>query len=153
MLLRIEYPWSTIKWNAPVWCLPFSVDKGHIYLWFAVMALELNWLHQNFDTAHTQHCATETNKFVYKVRLDLWERIYRIVVEKSDHYKSLVLFLAKHVQPHWVKGQCHWPRNIRWMVSDELKELLHICRRALIQLSVINLNYNLLKIILLLLPT
>ena len=153
MLLRIEDPWSTIKWNAPIRRLPFSVDKGHIYLWLTVMALELNWLHQNFDAAHTQHCATQTNKFVDQMWLDLGEWVHRIVVEKSYHYKSLVLLLAKHIQSDRVEGQCHGPCDIRWMVPDELKKLLHICRRALIQLSVINLNYNLLKIILFLLPT
>ena len=51
-----------------------------------------------------------------------------------------------------VKGKWHGPRNVLWVLSDELQELLDILWTGSIEGRVVDVYYNLFKIIVLLLP-
>ena len=84
--------------------------------------------------------------------LNLRQRVDRIVVEESNDDKALILIVTKHVQSYWIECEGHRLRDVTWVVSDELKELLDIRRTALIELGVIDVDYDLLKVVLFLLP-
>ena len=86
------------------------------------------------------------------MRLNLGKREYLIVVEKSDDDISLVTIMSEYIESHRVKCKSHRSGNVLRMVADELKKLLDIRWTILVQWSVIDVNDDLLKIVLFLLP-
>ena len=62
------------------------------------------------------------------------------------------MIMAEGVQSHVVQGQGHGPRNIEWVLRDELEELLDVLRAALIEGRVVDVHHDLLKVVVFLLP-
>ena len=86
------------------------------------------------------------------MRLDLGKGEKLAVVVKPNDYKSLVLVLSEHVKSYVVKGQGHRFSDVLGMLRDELEELFYVLGASLVQSTIVYVNYNLLKVFILLLP-
>lgn len=58
------------------------------------MTLKLDTFNQDFDAADSQDGASDTNKPVDQMGLDLTEWINNVVVVKSHNYEPLILIVA-----------------------------------------------------------
>jgi hypothetical protein len=152
VLLWIENPGPTIHGDTSVGGLPFAIDKGQKYLGFTVVALELDGLYEHLDAGDSEHGAPQTDKLVDQMGLDLGKRVQLVEAEESDYDEALILVVTKHVQSHIVQGKGHRPGDVCWMVLNELQELLDIGSALLVEEFVVDVDHNLLKIVVFLLP-
>lgn len=67
VFLRIENSATAVHTYAPIGLLPLSIDKVHLNMRFAVMALERDTFDQNFDARNSQHCPSNTHKLIDQV--------------------------------------------------------------------------------------
>jgi len=120
VLFWIENSAFAVERNASIRHLPLSIYESHVNLWFAIVALELNWLYKHFDAADSENGASDTHKLIDQMWLYLGQRVYNVVVVKADNNTTLVLLLAKNVQSDWIQRKGKWLGYVVGVVAYKL---------------------------------
>ena len=60
--------------------------------------------------------------------------------------------MTKHVKSDIVEGQSHRPRDVLWVLRNELKKLLDVLGAGRVERCVVDMDNNLLEVVILLLP-
>ena len=120
VFFRVEDSAFAVQRDASVWYLPLTINKSHVNLRFAIVALELDGLNEHFDTADSENSSSDAHKLVDQMWLNLGQWVDYIVVMKPDYNMSLILVLAEDVQANWVQRKSKWFRYIVGVVAYKL---------------------------------
>ena len=151
MFLRIENSTPTIDVDAPVWSLPFSIDKANNDLWFAFMACKLDWFNQNLNGAHSQHCSSNTYVLVDQMRLYHAHGEYLVEIIESQNHHSMV-HESVNVQPHIIKAKRNRFNHIIRMLIYIFKKLFDVGVSTWVQIRIAHIHNYIFKVIFFLLP-